>query len=63
MYKEIGAKGFKVKLKGKISVAGNARKRTVLYRFGKNSYSSIELKTLYSYDTISTFTGVQGLQI
>jgi ribosomal protein S3 len=62
-FKTIGAKGFKVKLKGKISAAGNSRKRSIMYRFGKCSYSSVNLKCLYASETVNTFTGVQGLQL
>ena len=63
MFNELGAKGFKVKLKGKISVAGNSRKRSILYRVGKTSHSTCNLKVLHRFDTIVTFTGVMGFQI
>ena len=62
-FNTIGAKGFKVKLKGKISSAGNSRKRSIMYRFGKCSYSSVNNKCLYSMETVNTFTGVLGLQL
>ena len=63
IFNQIGIKGFKVKLKGKISVAGNSRKRSILYRVGKTSHSTTDLKVLYNLSTIITFTGVQGLQV
>ena len=63
MFNELGAKGFKVKLKGKISVAGNSRKRSILYRVGKTSHATCNLKVLHKFDTIVTFTGVMGFQI
>ena len=63
IFKEIGVKGFKVKLKGKISVAGNSRKRSILYRVGKTSHSSCNLKVVHKSDTIVTFTGVMGFQV
>jgi len=63
MFNELGAKGFKVKLKGKISVAGNSRKRSILYRVGKTSHSECNLKVLHKFDTIVTFTGVMGFQV
>ena len=63
MFSYIGIKGFKVKLKGKISVAGNSRKRTILYRVGKTSHAQVNLKVIHDFVTINTFTGVQGLQI
>lgn len=59
----LGIKGFKVRLKGKISAAGNSRKRTILFRSGKNSYSNVSLKCLHNITTISTFTGVMGFQV
>ena len=62
-FPHINAKGFKIKLKGKISIAGNGRKRSILLRFGKTSYSTVDLRTLYSFDTVNTFTGVLGLQV
>lgn len=63
IFSQIGIKGFKVKLKGKISAAGNSRKRSILYRVGKTSHATTNLKVLYNLSTIVTFTGVQGLQV
>ena len=63
LFSQVGIKGFKVKLKGKISVAGNSRKRTILYRVGKTSHSSCNLKVIHNFSTIVTFTGVMGLQV
>jgi len=63
LFPRIGIKGFKIKLKGKISVAGNSRKRTILYRVGKTSHATCELKVLHNFSTIVTFTGVMGLQV
>jgi hypothetical protein len=60
---QIGVKGFKVKLKGKISVAGNSRKRTILYRVGQTSHASCNLRVVHHFSTIVTFTGVQGFQV
>ncbi len=62
-FTNLRAKGFKVKLKGKISVAGNSRKRTILFRAGKTSYTSVNLRVIYHKGTIVTFTGVMGFQI
>lgn len=59
----LGAKGFKVKLKGKISVAGNSRKRTIFLRYGRNSHGTVSLRCLYSRDIVESFTGVMGLQL
>lgn len=63
MFDEIGVKGFKVRLKGKISVAGNSRKRSILYRIGKTSHTAVGLKVVHTMDTITTFTGVMGFQV
>ena len=63
MFYEIGIKGFKIKLKGKISVAGNSRKRCILYRVGQTSHTTNNLKVVHTMDTITTFTGVMGFQI
>jgi len=63
LFKELKIKGLKIKLKGKISAAGNSRKRNILYRIGKTSYSTTSLKVLYEFLIINTFTGSQGLQI
>lgn len=59
----LGLKGLKIRLKGKISAAGNSRKRTILYRAGKTSHSQVSLRVLNEFMTISTFTGVMGFQI
>jgi len=63
IFKELGVKGLKIKLKGKISVAGNSRKRTILYRIGKTSNSEVSLKTDYTKTNIHTFTGVMGFHV
>ena len=63
MFKELGVKGFKLRLKGKISVAGNSRKRSILYRIGKTSHTTVGLKVVHTMDTIVTFTGVMGFQV
>ena len=52
-----------MKLKGKISVAGNSRKRSILYRVGQTSHAKVSLKVVHTMDTIVTFTGVMGFQV
>ena len=59
----MGVKGLKIKLKGKISAAGNSRKRTILYRVGKTSHSETNLRVVNEVTTINTFTGVMGLEV
>lgn len=60
---DIGSKGLKICLRGKISAAGNSRTRTILYRTGQTSHSNSSLKVLNEFMTITTFTGVMGFQI
>lgn len=59
----LGIKGFKLKLKGKISAAGNSRKRLILYRVGQTSHSTLNLSILNEIDVITTFTGVMGISV
>lgn len=63
IFNRLGVFGLKIKLKGKISVAGNSRKRTILYRVGKTSHSTVNLRVLHDKRTINTFTGVMGFQV
>jgi hypothetical protein len=63
VFADIGVKGLKIKLKGKISAAGNSRKRTILYRVGKTSHSETRVRVLSESTTINTFTGVMGLNV
>lgn len=63
VFNELNVKGMKIKLKGKISAAGNSRKRTILYRIGKTSHSRTNLRVLYESTTVNTFTGVMGLGV
>jgi hypothetical protein len=60
---ELKIRGIKIKLKGKISVGGNSRKRTIYFRSGESSYSRVDLRVSHHKQTIGTFTGVQGLQL
>ena len=60
---DIGSKGLKICLRGKISAAGNSRTRTILYRTGQTSHANTSLKVLNEFMTIGTFTGVMGFQI
>jgi hypothetical protein len=62
-FNSLSIKGIKIRLKGKISAAGNSRKRTILFRSGRNSYSSVNIKCLHEFKTITTFTGAMGFQV
>jgi hypothetical protein len=54
---------LKLKLKGKISVAGNARTRTLVYKIGETGYSKLNNRVLSDFSLINTFTGVLGFKI
>ena len=62
-FTELNIKGLKIKLKGKISSAGNSRKKSILYRVGQTSHSKLNLRILNENSTIVTFTGVMGLNV
>jgi hypothetical protein len=49
---ELDFLGVKMQLKGKVSVAGNARTRTVLQTVGKVGQSTFNNKILYDMRTI-----------
>ena len=63
IFPELKIQGLKIRLKGKISAAGNSRKRTILYRVGETSHSKLNLRVSHSKQTINTFTGVMGFQV
>lgn len=63
IFPELSLKGLKIKLKGKISAAGNSRKRTILFRAGETSHSKVSLRVVHHFTRLVTFTGVMGLQI
>lgn len=56
-------KGFKLRLKGKISVAGNARTRALHLRVGNTSHAKMSNRVAYDLSFIGTFTGVMGLKL
>ena len=63
IFPELKIKGLKIKLKGKISAAGNSRKRVILYRVGQTSHSKLNLRVTHVKKIINTFTGVMGFQV
>ena len=63
VFKDFSFKGIKLKLKGKISVAGNSRTRKILYSIGKTTQTELSTKVLYDLNYVYTFTGIIGLQI
>ena len=63
VFDDVRIKGLKIRLKGKISAAGNSRKRTILYRIGNTSHSEVNLRVVKDFSLINTFTGVMGFQV
>jgi len=62
-FSQLGVIGIKMQLKGKISVAGNARTRTVLQRTGKTGHATFNNKVATTLSLVKTFTGVQGFKL
>lgn len=62
-FAKFGLRGFKVRLKGKISVAGNARTRTLMMRIGQTSHSKFNNKVAHSFTLVNSFTGVMGFNL
>jgi ribosomal protein S3 len=56
-------KGFKLRLKGKISVAGNARTRTLVLSVGNTSHSKMSNRVAYDLSYVETFTGILGFKL
>lgn len=61
--KLFGVRGLKLRISGKISVTGNSRTRTMLFKQGLTSYSNMNIKSDYSFNIIRTDTGCLGLSI
>lgn len=62
-FSDLGFKGLKLKLKGKIAVAGNARTRTLFYRIGETSHATMDNRVHQAFRTFETFTGVLGFRL
>ena len=62
LFPELGIKGLKFQLKGKVSVAGNSRTRTFMNQVGSNSYSTFKNRIIFDLNLIRTFTGVIGFK-
>ena len=56
-------RGVKLQLKGKISVAGNARTRTLFLQIGDTSHSKMKNRVIYDLSFVNTFTGVLGFKL
>ena len=60
---DLGMRGIKIQLKGKISVAGNARTRTLFFAYGETSQSQFDHKVAYDLSFVETFTGIMGFKV
>lgn len=55
--------GIKVKISGKLSVTGNSRTRTKVFKNGIISYSNMNTRADYSFSIIKTKTGCLGFSL
>lgn len=62
-FDELNFRGVKLQLKGKVSVSGNARTRTVVQTVGKVGQSTLNNRILYEMRVIWTFTGSISLRV
>jgi len=62
-FEELGFKGLKFLLRGKISVGGNSRTRTLVYTIGETSHAKVNNRVLSEFTTINSFTGVMGFLV
>lgn len=60
--KNLGFLGLKLAVKGKISVSGNAKKRTQRINYGVCSLTTKSYKISYSRGVVHTKTGVLGVK-
>ena len=58
-----GLAGIKIRVAGKISVTGNARKRALQFNRGKTSSGSINTKVSSDFYLVRTSTGCLGLTV
>jgi len=55
--------GFYLRIKGKIAVGGNSRKRSFITKYGKKSFSAKQLKINYIDFFLLSETGVLGVKL
>ena len=58
-----GVVGCRVDVVGKISVAGNARSRSIIFKQGKTSFANTQIKVANEFYLVRTNTGCLGLTI
>lgn len=54
--------GLKIQITGKISVTGNSRTRTMIFKHGVTNYSNLSCKCDSSFNIVRTNTGCLGVQ-
>ena len=62
-FAQMGIKGIRIQIKGKVGVAGNSRKRTYFYKVGQVGHSNFQIQAYHDITCIDTFTGVLGFQV
>lgn len=62
-FQDLDFKGVRFSLKGKVSVAGNARTRSVVFNVGQTSHSTHNNRTLSHVTKVYSFTGVMGFTL
>lgn len=63
VFGDLGVRGVKFKLKGKISVSGNARTRTISTETGRSGKTTTAHRVIHLSRLIPSFTGVMGFQV
>lgn len=63
LFKNLGISGLYVKIKGKIGVGGNLKKRKYSLRLGSFSFTKKNQKLSYNRDSIRTYSGVLGFEV
>lgn len=62
IFTKLGIRGFYLRVKGKLGVGGNSRKRSASVRLGEVSSSKYPSRASFLNSTVTTTTGVLGLQ-
>jgi hypothetical protein len=67
VFEEVGGRfcfsGVTLRVRGKLSVAGNARRRAFLFGAGKSSFTSLKLHMLQQFGIVRTTTGCLGVWV
>ena len=62
-FENLDFKGVRLMLRGKISVAGNARARSLFYSIGHTGHAEMNNRVLSHFTTVHSFTGVMGFRL